>query len=526
MNSSSYLISLTNSISTSSTTIQLSTKEINNVVLNDSSIKTNSCSQVLEGRILNSKNNTPLSNALFTLYLGGKKIQEVTSKKNGMYNLKLQCNKKYELKISKAGFTDLSITFESDLNSNKPINKEFNLNETKCHQTISGTIKSAKDESYISGAFVSLLINNEKVKTVETLADGTYSFVLDCYKTYTIEVEKEYYYGNSILFNTSLVPEMELKKDILLKEMLCTKTMVGIVLNKKNNSPIRNAEVELSKEGTLIKSVPTNNTGQFTFDIPCNTVYTVTVRKENYTKEMRSLKSNSNRKETGNIEIKLNRIGCEQTIQGIVINSHTNTPEPGVMLQLFKSDKLIETITSAADGSYSFKTMCFKSYKVTTNKKYFIDGSQYFVSGNTNNAVVKKLIKVSPIIEFVEVRGLLMLKTDPNNLTFVLNKEILTGAMVKELNRIVKVLEKYTYIRLEINIHTDSRGNDDLNMSLSKQRVQNVIQHLISEGIDSNRLSGDGYGETQLLNNCSNGVKCKNFEHQKNRRVEFIVLDD
>jgi len=526
MNSSSYLISSTDSISPATTAKQLSTKEINNVELKDSSIEANSCFQVLEGRILNSKNNKPLTNSLLKLYLNGEKVQEATSKGNGIYNMKLLCNKTYELRISKAGFTEVTITFKTDTNSNTQIKKEFNLEETKCYQTISGTIKSAIDESVISGAFVSLLMGKENIKTVETLADGTYSFVLDCYKTYTIEVEQEHSFGNSILFNTSLVPEMVLVRHITLKEKLCKKTINGIVLNEQFNLPIRNAAVELSKDGTFEKSIPTNDAGKFTFNIPCNDVYTITVRKENYISKMRALETDANKKKTKNIKIKLKRTGCEQTIQGIVRNSHTNTPEAGVLLQLFNSDKLVETTTSAADGSYSFKATCLKSYKVTTTKRYFIDGTQYFVSGKTNNVVVKKLIKVSPILEFEEVREILMLKTDRKNLTFILNKDILTGPMIKELNRIVGIMEKYTYIRLEINIHTDSRGNDDLNMSLSKQRVENIIQYLISEGIESDRLSGDGYGESELLNGCSNGVKCKGFEHLQNRRVEFVVLAD
>jgi len=46
----------------------------------------------------------------------------------------------------------------------------------------------------------------------------------------------------------------------------------------------------------------------------------------------------------------------------------------------------------------------------------------------------------------------------------------------------------------------------------------------VSKGISSNRISGKGYGETQLINNCKNGVKCSETEHQLNRRTEFVVI--
>ncbi|MBD0832097.1 OmpA family protein [Aestuariibaculum sediminum] len=79
-------------------------------------------------------------------------------------------------------------------------------------------------------------------------------------------------------------------------------------------------------------------------------------------------------------------------------------------------------------------------------------------------------------------------------------------------------------VSIEIMSHTDSRGNDDFNMSLSQQRANSVVNYLVSKGISRSRLSAKGYGETRLVNRCSNGVDCTEAEHQKNRRTEFRVL--
>jgi outer membrane protein OmpA-like peptidoglycan-associated protein len=46
---------------------------------------------------------------------------------------------------------------------------------------------------------------------------------------------------------------------------------------------------------------------------------------------------------------------------------------------------------------------------------------------------------------------------------------------------------------------------------------------LVKNGVEANRLTGKGYGESQLVNNCGDGVKCSEEEHQANRRSEFIV---
>lgn len=81
-------------------------------------------------------------------------------------------------------------------------------------------------------------------------------------------------------------------------------------------------------------------------------------------------------------------------------------------------------------------------------------------------------------------------------------------------------------VNIELMSHTDSRGNDDYNMSLSQQRANSVVNYLVSKGISRSRLSAKGYGESRLVNRCSNGVDCSATEHQRNRRTEFRVLNN
>ena len=81
-------------------------------------------------------------------------------------------------------------------------------------------------------------------------------------------------------------------------------------------------------------------------------------------------------------------------------------------------------------------------------------------------------------------------------------------------------------VDIELMSHTDSRGNDDYNLSLSQQRANSVVNYLVSKGISRSRLSAKGYGESRLINRCSNGVKCSAEDHHKNRRTEFRVLSN
>ena len=81
-------------------------------------------------------------------------------------------------------------------------------------------------------------------------------------------------------------------------------------------------------------------------------------------------------------------------------------------------------------------------------------------------------------------------------------------------------------VNIEIMSHTDSRGDDAYNMSLSQQRANAVVNYLVSKGISRSRLSSKGYGETRLANRCSNGVDCAESQHKKNRRTEFRILNN
>ena len=80
-------------------------------------------------------------------------------------------------------------------------------------------------------------------------------------------------------------------------------------------------------------------------------------------------------------------------------------------------------------------------------------------------------------------------------------------------------------MKLDIRSHTDSRASFKYNEVLSNNRAKSTIAWLVKNGIESDRFTGKGYGEKQLVNHCSDDVKCTEEEHQMNRRSEFIITD-
>ncbi len=92
-----------------------------------------------------------------------------------------------------------------------------------------------------------------------------------------------------------------------------------------------------------------------------------------------------------------------------------------------------------------------------------------------------------------------------------------------ELDKIVTLLIENPQIIIELGSHTDSRGSHAYNDRLSQRRAESAVEYIISRGISSERITAKGYGERVLVNHCSNGVRCSEEEHQKNRRTEFKV---
>lgn len=93
------------------------------------------------------------------------------------------------------------------------------------------------------------------------------------------------------------------------------------------------------------------------------------------------------------------------------------------------------------------------------------------------------------------------------------------------LDGLAELLYENPNIKIEVGAHTDSRGTDSYNLDLSAKRSASVVDYLSSKGIERSRLTSKGYGETQLVNACTNEVTCSDEDHQKNRRTTFRVLE-
>ena len=114
---------------------------------------------------------------------------------------------------------------------------------------------------------------------------------------------------------------------------------------------------------------------------------------------------------------------------------------------------------------------------------------------------------------------------DVNPIYYDLDKSTIRPDAAAELDKIVQVLKDNTDISIELGSHTDARASASYNMKLSQRRAESAVKYIIEHGIEAARIKAKGYGETQLINGCSDGVDCSEEAHQENRRTEFKITD-
>lgn len=112
-----------------------------------------------------------------------------------------------------------------------------------------------------------------------------------------------------------------------------------------------------------------------------------------------------------------------------------------------------------------------------------------------------------------------------DNVYYDTGRSTLRQESKKELDRLYNLMKQYRTLKIELSSHTDSRGSSESNMKLSTNRAKACYNYLISKGIGKDKIEYKGYGETRLLNECGDDVKCKDLQHQKNRRTEISILE-
>ena len=209
---------------------------------------------------------------------------------------------------------------------------------------------------------------------------------------------------------------------------------------------------------------------------------------------------------------------CDVVIDVVVVNAYTDEPLFGARVSLGdNSAERLSTIQTSEAGTGQFVGACNTPLTVSAQYPGFEPTTINIpASGNTT---MSKTLKLKPV-EAIIVDDKIELET----ILFDYNKSDIEPQAAFELDRLVEVMNKYPKLIVRVESHSDTQGEADYNRELSDRRAQATVQYVIDQGIDASRISGQGFGEDQPLIDC--GDNCTEEDHEKNRRSEFIIVDE
>ena len=219
---------------------------------------------------------------------------------------------------------------------------------------------------------------------------------------------------------------------------------------------------------------------------------------------------------------------CKQFLTGVVVEEDSQKPIANAKVILYDSvENKLKELTSDASGKYDFgKVECDTKLKIRAEKTTYNTNEISVIipkeSGTTDSKVSLEL-KEQALKPGDSVNNVLNIDI----VYFDLDKSDIRPDAAVELAKVLEVMKQNPTMKIDVRSHTDCRHTAAYNLALSDRRAKSTIAWLIKNGIAADRLTGRGYGESQLVNKCSceptNESNCSEEEHQKNRRSIFVI---
>ena len=206
-------------------------------------------------------------------------------------------------------------------------------------------------------------------------------------------------------------------------------------------------------------------------------------------------------------------------IDSVKINVRKN----GQTLSNEKTNKkgFIELIDMAENDELVFK--CDKEDFITVRSSFSMEGKT-IPESLLKKEMTDTTFQVIITMDRPEIGKEISKLYEINSIYYDLDKADIRTDAAEELDKIVQFLTDNTQMNLELGAHTDARASTGYNLKLSQRRAESAVNYIIRRGITKDRIKPKGYGESQLINECSDGVECPEEMHQQNRRTEFKII--
>ena len=215
------------------------------------------------------------------------------------------------------------------------------------------------------------------------------------------------------------------------------------------------------------------------------------------------------------------------TLKGTTLTPKSDTKELNVLGNstvklLDREGQVIEETFTDSDGNFKFIVYSDEEYILIGEKEnYFSTRGEFSTIGKElDKSKLKEFItnveyEKNLILDRIIVNKSIVL----DNIYYDLDKSDIREDAAVELDKLIVILRDNPNISIELSSHTDDRASVDYNQNLSQRRAESAVSYILSKGIDDNRITARGYGESQLI--ILNAET--EDEHQINRRTEFKV---
>lgn len=305
------------------------------------------------------------------------------------------------------------------------------------------------------------------------------------------------------------------------------------------------------------KQYMTDANGQFNVQLQKEMKYKVVATHGGYVmaEQMMTMEEMQMKGNTLEYCIPMERMNC-MNLTGVVKNKKYGKEIPAADVTMVNKCTGEEVmVKSDSKGRFDFSCIpCDCEFYFKGEKKYFTEGTNTASTmkvdcgngGTLKTDVLLELTPVDPSMVNTPMVNPPVPTTVPSTprTTTAVSPGLSTGAVIElphvyydfdkfyirddakmQLDKVVRLMQQYPSLDIELGSHTDARGTESYNRNLSQNRANSAVQYIISRGIASSRLVAKGYGESQLKNQCTNFNKdCSEEEHQVNRRTEIRVL--
>lgn len=287
--------------------------------------------------------------------------------------------------------------------------------------------------------------------------------------------------------------------------------LVGVVFDEKTKETIA-AEVDLKIPDNEPKRMKTGYDGRFETWIPEIDAYSLSASSEGYIPSDQSFTLPVFEKDTTlMVDVYLTPVKKKLILMGEVFNQKTNEKMTANLDITVREHSDVDLSLRSQGGQYEKEISKLGWYIISASAEGFI---------NTTDSVWVNTADVTPVVKDIFLRPIEVgVTVRLKNVYFDFDKTTLKTESYPELDKVVGFLQENTSVEIEIAGHTDFKGSDNYNVDLSQGRCQSVVDYLISQGVDSYRLTAQGYGESLPVDTNETDAGRAN-----NRRVEFTVL--